>query len=555
MATVYAESFLTKNFGGKMWKTSLTLAVRAGTWLYKLLRLDTILFMSIEKRLTQRIEANAKKTQWLEQLTSISEEFILEDINSNNIYIDTDNDDTDDDTDDDDNDYYDYIDYDNYADDDDDRNDIYNDIIYDDDYRNRKNSNSDSEETESLAKREKLAKRMIRMRPLFDSQPKFETICQDWGNQLIYSSLKKYYFIDPQICNADSIYSLDGKRTNLESTFNLCGFNLTKLDIRNYPDSHIMPMINTNCPNLKKLSFEFKKIKSKDFENVFNNMSQLEILEIDWKCENSNLPITLVKSIEQVGGTLKILNLSYTAEKNKPSLPDSFISVFPRLIVLEKLRIWYFAHLNQPLIQSISEIKNLVILTLSTTWVNDPQSNVYPIGNLKNLKWLNITFDCGVTDELLINLGNNALKTEDISIVGTHITDNGMIALNNLKQLKSFDLRLPTMNKKNKFITDQSLQSLFNEKLEYLDLSNCINVTNHSVLKLVRNLKNLRRLTLENTKITFSIANEISNITKYKKKNLSITVTLDDHNNFLKSFDYNNFNVRFSCVYAQPMLV
>ncbi|XP_044005592.1 101 kDa malaria antigen-like [Aphidius gifuensis] len=137
--------------------------------------------------------------------------------------------------------------------------------------------------------------------------------------------------------------------------------------------------------------------------------------------------------------------------------------------------------------KSISEIKNLDHLELRSRWPKnhpmfDTRINMYPIGNMKNLEYLNIDCDYGVRDEFLINLCNNAKKLELLTITGTYITDIGMSAVNNLEQLEEFNL----------------------------------------VLKLVENLPNLTDLSIKNTKVTRQAFEKIYKLTKQRKKPLKV---------------------------------
>ncbi|XP_044014172.1 putative RNA-binding protein EEED8.10 [Aphidius gifuensis] len=370
--------------------------------------------------------------------------------------------------------------------------------------------------------------RMIQMRPLFALQPTLESICNDRRAQLINSAFTIYRFTPPY---EFSINELQKLADDLKCTFHLWGHNLKELYIRDYP-YQILQTINTICPNLKKLWLDMEELDSEDCENAFSNMAHLEELEITWSSKNSTLPTSLIKSIEQVGGTLKSLRLINVSEADR-RLPDSFVSVFPRLIVLEYLYLYGFGDLNQALIQSIAEIESLVDLELIPIWVEDLQSTMNPIGNLKNLKRLNIRTDCGVTDEFLINLGNNAKNLNELTIDGTSITDRGIMALNKCTQLEILGLNSRPSTKNNEFITDQSVEYLFfNKKLERLNISNCIKITHSAVLKLAKHLTNLRELYLKKTLLTVELAKELRNITEYRKKSLWIYVSKEQYDCF-----------------------
>ncbi|XP_044003449.1 uncharacterized protein LOC122849006 [Aphidius gifuensis] len=282
---------------------------------------------------------------------------------------------------------------------------------------------------------------------------------------------------------------------------NFCGRKLTYLNVKKYPISQIMPIINANCPNLETLYIKFKEIMSQDFENCFSNMFHLKTLTIVWECKNSTLPMTLAKSFEKIRKTLRVLYLLCTLERSDIFSPDSLALVFPRLTGLNCLTIRNF-ELSQLFLQSIGEIKNLADLRLHPFWPKkhpmfDTKINMYPIGNLQNLEKLRIDCDYGVEDEFLTNLCNNAKKLRNLQIVGTHITDIGMRAIDNLQELVNFNLGLRTET--NELITDESIQCLFNKKLTFIKILNCIKITDKGVSKLVENLPNLYSLYITNT--------------------------------------------------------
>ncbi|XP_044014092.1 uncharacterized protein LOC122856484 [Aphidius gifuensis] len=294
----------------------------------------------------------------------------------------------------------------------------YTDIIIDDgnytEYNNDNNDNDDDDDDYYVSNeyRKKLKSqfnlRMIRMAPLFASQPRLKKICKDWDNSFLPTCFKTYVFNRNE---NDSVSEIHEKANDLKYLINLCGSNLTSLDVTQYPISQIMPIINANCPNLVELSLAFKEIMSQDFENVFSNMSHLTTLSIEWQCKNTTLPMTLAKSLEKIGGTLKSLNLSCTLKGNDIFSPDSLASVFPRLSALKYLTISGFG-LSQLLLQSIGEMKNLINLRLYSLWPKnhpmfDTRINMYPIGNLKNLEKLWVDCDYSVRDEFLINLSEH----------------------------------------------------------------------------------------------------------------------------------------------------
>ncbi|XP_044018531.1 uncharacterized protein LOC122859182 [Aphidius gifuensis] len=367
-------------------------------------------------------------------------------------------------------------------------------------------------------------KRIKSIDAAFEKFPTLEKVCKDWSNNVIDSCFTTFVFEEP---------SLDTEEFNIRENYfmnfaNLAGRNLRHIDLsEEYASSGIMQCIKTDCQNLKSLCLAFYEVKSEDFENFFSNMSYLKSLVIKWDCEDSTLPETLVKSLEQVGGTLEYFEVQSYSDEIHLCLPYSLASVFPRLIALESLCIEGF-QIVQPLFQSIGEMKNLEKLSLECDFLNTFEY-VYPIGLFKNLTSLSITNYDYITNEFLVYLCNNAQKIIYLTIGGTNITDDGIIALNNLEQLEQFNINLwGSTVKKMKFITNESIQCLFNKNLRSLWLSNCIKITNISVIKLLENLPNLDTLYVQNTKVTYDVVEEISKSSKYREKELKIYVSFED---------------------------
>ncbi|XP_044010266.1 uncharacterized protein LOC122853924 [Aphidius gifuensis] len=215
-----------------------------------------------------------------------------------------------------------------------------------------------------------------------------------------------------------------------------------------------MQLIKSKCPNLNALLLRFKEVESKDFDDVFSNMSHLETLIINWPRKNLTFPMTLIKSLEQVCETLKTFFILCEGER-------SWLS--DRTFTFDSL-----------------------VLAPETEALMDV------IGNMKNLECARISLDYGFTDELLVKLTNNCKNLISLKVRSPNITDKGLIAVNNLKQLEYFSLDLMGANIENNFITDRS------------------------VIELVKNLPNLRTLDIRNTKATIEVVEEIAQLTEDK---------------------------------------
>lgn len=129
-------------------------------------------------------------------------------------------------------------------------------------------------------------------------------MCKQRENQLVLSCFTEYEFNElfPRDFDNQKLYYI-------KFVLNRCGYNLTYLNVENFPRSSVMPLINMNCPNLKQLFVAFESMNDKDFENVFSNMNCLEKLMIKWNCHNLTLPLTLLKSLKKAVAILKELFL------------------------------------------------------------------------------------------------------------------------------------------------------------------------------------------------------------------------------------------------------
>ncbi|XP_044019668.1 uncharacterized protein LOC122860078 isoform X1 [Aphidius gifuensis] len=296
-----------------------------------------------------------------------------------------------------------------------------------------------------------------RLEPILINQPQLNRICQNTNNSFVKSGFLEYVFSTE--CYNESI---NEETNDLEYLINLCGSKLLQLHAPGYTNSKIMQSIKNTCTRLQAITLCFREMNSNDFINVFDNIQNLRILRINWGCVNSTLPMTLVRSLESLVGSLKHLQLNRT-HADDIFLPDSLASVFHQLTVIDKLYVAYFG-LSQIIIQSISGMINLTDINIFFFKLNnhplfDENIDMYPIGNLKNLKSLHLYCDYGITDRFLINLCNNAKELTDLNIIGTNISDNGMMAINNLKHLKIMNLNLEKFRFEsiNKLITDQSI--------------------------------------------------------------------------------------------------
>ncbi|KAF7987894.1 hypothetical protein HCN44_003757 [Aphidius gifuensis] len=172
-----------------------------------------------------------------------------------------------------------------------------------------------------IARRKKL---MSQMSHIFDTQPRFKQICKHYRNKFVSSGFTTYVFRNTQDEKKYNhpVHELHEESNDLKYIIDLCGFKLTCLDATRHCFSQVMPLINNNCPNLRQLQLAFKEINSEDFVNAFSNMLSLRGLVIKWSCKTP-LPTTLIRSLEQIGGTLTYLFLRNNCMQNDIFLPES----------------------------------------------------------------------------------------------------------------------------------------------------------------------------------------------------------------------------------------
>lgn len=155
------------------------------------------------------------------------------------------------------------------------------------------------------------------------------------------------------------------------------------------------------------------------------------------------------------------------------------------------------------------------------------------LGRMKNLEYVTICFDYSVTDEFLISIANKSKNLQYLYISGADISDEGIIALNNLNQLAFFGLNLSRTGKKNDLITDQSIKSLASKTMKSLDISNCVNIcSDSSIIELIKGLPNLCSLYIKNTKVTLEDVKKACNYKNRREVDLIVYVSFEVPDNF-----------------------
>ncbi|KAF7996839.1 hypothetical protein HCN44_002485 [Aphidius gifuensis] len=361
-------------------------------------------------------------------------------------------------------------------------------------------------------------------------RPKLALVCKKWKRALGYSwsNERKVAF------NYFKYHSkYDGKIIDKKSRcfkqllLNQCGNYLRELDV-SYPSSEIMPFIKKSCPNIEILKLTFNDVQDVDCKRAFANMSRLKILRIKLNC-NYRMPESLINSLKAVVNTLEDLTFINSTSQYLWSyvLPNSAKSIFQQFKVLKHLCLDQYA-IDDSLVESISQLKNLI--TLKCHYNHEhfhriySEANINPILNLKNLEVLIVDACKDVDDGFLINLSSNAEKLKTLKIWCSSITDNGLIALTELKQLEVLRLHWSVESK----ITDSSVQWFKNMKSLYLSESN--NITDYSIGKVIKNSPSLEFFYISSSNLTIEAVKKADELTKHRNNNVILSLYLEVKN-------------------------
>lgn len=167
---------------------------------------------------------------------------------------------------------------------------------------------------------------------------KVALVCKKWERALEYSwqNVKKLNLThwENNECPTWSYkYPTIGEQLSFwRSVLDKCGRYLTELDLTAYGSCNIVPVINQSCLKLVKLRLRFQYIKHEFLVNAFSCLSKLQVLKIIFQNirYNGYIPVSLIKSLENVADTLTELTLSNWHEDilfNRCRLPKTFTGV------------------------------------------------------------------------------------------------------------------------------------------------------------------------------------------------------------------------------------
>lgn len=184
--------------------------------------------------------------------------------------------------------------------------------------------------------------------------------------------------------------------------------------------------------------------------------------------------------------------------------------------------------IDDSLVESISQSRHLITLKCHYNYEHFHRiysaANINPILSLKNLEVLIVDACKDVGDDFLINLSSNAEKLKTLKIWCSSITDNGLIALTELKQLEVLRLNWNVESK----ITDSSVQWFKNMKYLYLSESN--NITDSSIGKIIKNSPSLAFFYISSSSLTHEAVRKADELTKHRNNNVILSLYLEVRN-------------------------
>lgn len=312
--------------------------------------------------------------------------------------------------------------------------------------------------------------------------------------------------------------------TKLCSVLVRCGVYLRTLDMSASPrllTDMSMDVIAEHCPNLevvdlsgmtitdislRSLAQKCIKLKSvclqrcfhvsdKGLQWLFENCKQIENVNLQ---ANNNIS---GNCFQKIGDECKVLNLADCSK-----LTDTGVMKICRHCKqLRELSISYCQLLTNKSLEKISEsLTNIATIYIEKTFANISKDGLMKIAKLSKLRDVHMSQNLTVNDDLLsaIAIGCPFLETLDISCCHRDVTGAGVKALGFCSNLTSLDIsylhkvddesiQVLSRNGRLKSLTARACSGLTDSafedlaclcpNLESLDVSGCLDITNHTV--------------------------------------------------------------------------
>ncbi|KAK0086387.1 hypothetical protein PV326_005578 [Microctonus aethiopoides] len=356
-----------------------------------------------------------------------------------------------------------------------------------------------------------------------------EKVCQRWESlcEQLWKAMTCLAYYEGRWSIDDIIwYEIADSKTDvnyIKKLLERCGkyiayFRTSSLSPRNPPNitKNLLTIVPQLCKNLTFMQIVSNDLSSVDLHMISKNVQNL--IELDIAYVGSELESDLCMILRnnkklknfriRSSDCLEIL-FGLTGEYLQYLSPDSekldidlrnnyepyyFITAFRKFKCLQLFNCsGLFEH---SMMQALTRNKSLNKVSLASAKFKSPLKSINMLGNLVNLKKLNLSFVRQLEDDNLIHISNNCKQLEALCIdYCNRITDKGIISIVNLPNLQSLNMR----DLDN--ITDESIGNLSSESLGRLQCDDC-NITNEGVIKLIKNSRKLWFINLQDTLAT-----------------------------------------------------
>ncbi|KAL7072666.1 hypothetical protein ACQ4LE_008083 [Meloidogyne hapla] len=249
-----------------------------------------------------------------------------------------------------------------------------------------------------------------------------------------------------------------------------------------------LSLIGRHLPKLKHLSFRncFKHTNmEKGLSKLFSSCQSLESLNVS---ENE---ILVGDCFEELPKSLKELNISCCFRLKSAAINGIQANCGNlRTLIMDQVDTIQTQQMNNVFMA----LKNLTVLHFSEcygTEFYEGQPNLLALGNLTQLREMHVSDNLLINNDVLraIGQGCRSLQLLNLSMSNRAVTDTGLRHLASLRSLS--ELRLTG----HRALTDETLIEIANQgKLKILGLGKCINISNMSIMIVIRNCKELKKL-------------------------------------------------------------
>ncbi|KAK0080356.1 hypothetical protein PV326_008227 [Microctonus aethiopoides] len=276
----------------------------------------------------------------------------------------------------------------------------------------------------------------------------------------------------------------------------------------------IVPQLCKNLTSMQIISDDLSSVEIQIIAKNLENLIELEIRYLDEELEsdfckilgnNKNLKKLIINSKRdgQMTSSLTGKFLQYLSPHVEKIFLDqtyynrdsySFITAFRKFKCLQLFQCEGI--FDYTMMQALTKNRSLIKLSLSSAEFKSPMRSINTLGNLVNLKKLDLSFVQQLEDDNLIHISHNCKQLKALNIeFCENITDKGIVSIANLPKLES--LNMGNLD----IVTDDSIGNL-SGSLEYLWCVGCPNIKNVGVIKLIRKSLKLCYINLIDTSAT-----------------------------------------------------